>query len=135
MFRLDIEEVPQVLEAFLRDESAAPMHRTAPPAHPVPHSARCAQFMQRPVHLRAAKIQLHDGMRATVKTMRIIHPRDFYLASPKCVHHHPHMLFHAEPETVPAVQSITPSSTSVTKDVPANVQGYFGQHLACGGSC
>jgi hypothetical protein len=39
--------------------------------------------MQLSVHLLAFKIQLHDSMRATVKTMRFIHPRDLSLASPE----------------------------------------------------
>ena len=106
----------------------APTHRTAPPAHPVPHSARRAKLMQLSVHLLAFKIQLHDSMRAKVKTMRIIHQRDLSLASSECVHHHPYILFHAEPETVPAQFLVAhrPSSTSVTKDVPANLQGYLG---------
>ena len=107
------------------------MHRTAPPAHPVPHSARCAQLMQRPVHLLAVKIQLHDGMRAKVKTMRIIHPRECCFASLERVHHHQYIFLHVEPEPVPAnVQR--PSGTYVAEDVPANVQGYLVYLLASG---
>ena len=54
--------------------------------------------------------------------------RSLSLASSECVHHHPYILFHAEPETVPAQFLVAhrPSSTSVTKDVPANLQGYLG---------
>ena len=85
--------------------------------------------MKQMLFLLAVQLQYHDSVRATVKTMRIIHPRECCFASLERVHHHQYIFLHVEPEPVPAnVQR--PNGTSVAKDVPANLQGYLVYLLA-----